>query len=189
MSVTDSHEEKNTFVVDVILPGHEARGAATPLFVRTRKQLIAREQGKCWVTGLTAEDLGAPLEAHHYPIERCFAEAVDWVRFANDCKFGHWGVWAAGFNWDKFLEGATDEQVEVPATASKPAYTAHFKRVVDPYLFVDDMTVNGRLLGKASHTGKDGGVHTVPEPIFYARKFLHEAYKFSQFEIIHHAQE
>jgi len=176
MQVTQVHEEKLTLQVDVNLPGHAPRGAATPLFIHSRKALIEREGGRCWLSGLTAEQLGAPLEAHHYPIERCFAEGIDWVRFANDCKFGHWGKYAAAFDWNRFFEGA------------QPG--ANGKLVpVDPYLFVDDMTVNGRLLGKQYHTGKDEGVHTLPEPIWLAQKYMVEGYQFSSVEVIHHAQE
>lgn len=166
MPVTDDHEQRETLSVDYIIPGHAARGAATPLFVRTRKALIEREGGKCWLSGLTAEQLNAPLEAHHYPIERCFAEAIDWVRFSNDAKFGHWGPYAQAFDWATFL-------------AAEPR---------DPYSFVDDMTVNGRLLGKQFHTGKDEGVHGLPEPIWLAQKYLAEGYKFSEIEVIHHDQ-
>jgi hypothetical protein len=176
MQVTEIHEEKNTFQVDVNIPGHDARGAASALFVRTRKQLIEREAGRCWLSGLTAEQLGAPLEAHHYPIERCFAEGIDWVRFSNDAKFGHWGPYAQGFDWTKFFDGAA------------PGATGCLVPV-DPYLFVDDMTVNGRLLGKQYHTGKDEGIHDLPEPVWLAQKYMVEGYKFSAVEVVHHAQE
>ena len=77
MPVTETHEEKNTFQVDVNLPGHDPR-KATALFERSRKHLIEREGGRCWVCGCTAEESGHPLEAHHYPIERSFAEMINW---------------------------------------------------------------------------------------------------------------
>jgi hypothetical protein len=167
MPVTEIHEDKLTLQVSVNIPGHDARGAASALFVRTRKALLEREGGKCWLTGLTAEQLGGPLEAHHYPIERCFAEGIDWVRFANDAKFGHWGPYASAFDWNAFF-------------AATP---------FNPYVFVDDMTVNGRLLGKQYHTGKDEGVHMLPEPVWLAQKYMVEGYQFSAVEVIHHAQE
>lgn len=199
MQVTEVHKEKSTLQVDVNIPGHAARGAATPLFVRTRKALLEREGGRCWLSGLTAEQLGAPLEAHHYPIERCFAEAIDWRRFANDAKFGHWGPYAAAFNWDKFFLGATTKTVELPAedipaspmgpSVTIPARTLSYLVPVDPYAFVDDMTVNGRLLGKQYHTGTDEGVHALPEPVWLAQKYMVEGYRFSDIEVIHHAQE
>ena len=75
--VTETHEEKETLTVDVNLPGHDPR-VTTPLFTRTRKALIERERGRCWVCGGTAESTGHPLEAHHHPIERSFAEMIDW---------------------------------------------------------------------------------------------------------------
>ena len=76
MPVTETHEEKETLAVDVNLPGHEAR-VTTALFTRTRKLLIEREGGRCFVCGRTAAEAG-PLEAHHHPIERSFAEMIDW---------------------------------------------------------------------------------------------------------------
>ena len=76
--VTEIHEEKNTFSVDVFLPGHAPRGDASPLFIRTRKQLIARDHGQCYICGRTAEETGHPVQAHHFPVERSFAEMIDW---------------------------------------------------------------------------------------------------------------
>jgi hypothetical protein len=179
--VTEDHEQRETLTVDVIVPGHDARGDATPLFRHTRLQLIEREGGRCWLSGLTAQEAGAPLEAHHYPVERCFAEKWDWPRFAKDCKAGHWGPYAQTFDWDNFFAGATSITAE---DTGKP-----YLKVVDPYAFVDNMLVNGRLLTKANHIGKDEGVHCLPEPIYLARKYLTEGYKFSEIEIIHHSQE
>lgn len=175
-AVQDDHEQRETLTVDYIIPGHDARGAATALFKHSRQQLIDREGGRCWLSGLTAGQLGGPLEAHHFPVERCFAEGIDWPRFSNDCKFGLWGPYAQAFNWDQFFAAAARDAAGrlVP---------------VDPYLFVDDMTVNGRLLGKQYHTGKDEGVHMLPEPIWLAQKYMVEGYKFSAVEVIHHAQE
>lgn len=46
----------------------------------------------------------------------------------------------------------------------------------DPYTFVDDMTVNGLLLGKAHHTGKDVGIHDMPFPLWIAQKYAREGY-------------
>jgi hypothetical protein len=48
MPVTDVHEEKNTFSVDVNIPGHAAR-TTTPLFEKSRKHLLERDGGRCWV--------------------------------------------------------------------------------------------------------------------------------------------
>lgn len=59
----------------------------------------------------------------------------------------------------------------------------------NPYTFVDDMNVNGLLLCKAHHTGKDEGIHDMPHPLWVAQKYGKEGYKFSNVEIIHHEQE
>lgn len=75
--VTQVHEEKETLTVDINIPGHAPR-VTTPLFSKSRKHLIEREGGRCYVCKCTAEETGHPLEAHHYPIERSMAEMIDW---------------------------------------------------------------------------------------------------------------
>ena len=180
-AVTDDHEEKETLSLVVYVPGHEPRGSATPLFHRSRLQLIDRERGRCWVSGMTAKELNAPLEAHHYPVERCFATAWDWPRFAKDCQAGQWGQYAQAFDWVAFFK---DCKTVVREDTGLP-----YVEVADPYLFVDNMLVNGRLLAKQYHIGKNEGVHGTTEPFIYAQKYLAEGYRFSDFEIIHHDQE
>ncbi len=59
----------------------------------------------------------------------------------------------------------------------------------DPYSFVDDMLVNGMLLCKEHHTGRDEGIHAMPHPLWLAQRYAKEGYRFSAIEIIHHAQE
>ncbi len=157
--VTQIHEEKETMTVDVNIPGHEAR-TTTAVFRHSKKLLEMREGGRCFVCGATAEESGHPLEAHHHPIERSLANMIDWVRFRKDCEAGLWGPHAQQFNWTLF----------------DPA---------NPYIFVDDMTVNGELLCKAHHTGKDEGKHDLPFPLWIAQKYGKEGYKFSDVEIIH----
>jgi len=82
--------------------------------------------------------------------------------------------------------------VNVPADLSDPEHPVaaySFLKVADPYLFVDDMTVNGKLLAKQFHIGNDEGIHDLPMPVYLAQGWLVEGYKFSSIEIIHHAQE
>jgi len=152
--INDIHEEKNTFTVDVNIPGHDPR-TVTPLFHKTRLQLLAKEQGMCYICGCTEEESGHPLEAHHYPIERSFAEMIDWSEKSNIRKD------FPQFAWESF-------------DAS------------NPYTFVDDMLVNGRILCKSHHTGKDEGVHCLPEPVWLAQRYGKDGYIFSSIEIIHH---
>lgn len=152
--VTEIHEEKNTLQVDVNIPGHERR-VTTALFTSSRKELL-KISCRCFICNDTAEQSGAPLEAHHYPVERSFAEMVDWsegsaIRMA-----------FPSFDWANF----------------DPS---------DPYKFVDDMRVNGLILCKRHHTGKDQGVHFLPHPIWLAQKFGKDGYQFSDIEIIHHS--
>ena len=166
MSVEQIHELHESLAEDYFVPGHEER-TTTALFKRTRKELIEREGGRCFVTNMTAEELGSPLQAHHHPVERCFATRWDWPRFAEDCKRGMWGPHAQAFDWDSFF-------------AADP---------FDPYAFVDDMTVNGMLLGEPSHIGKDAGLHRLALPVWLFRKYAVEGYEFSPTEVIHHDPE
>ncbi len=160
MTVQDTHAERETLEVEVNIPGHDAR-VTTPLFTRTRKELIAREGGRCFICLCTAEETGHPLEAHHHPVERSLANMIDWDHFRKECESGRWGPHAQAFDWSKFDP-------------------------LNPYSFVDDMTVNGLLLCKAHHTGKDEGIHDMPYPLWIAQKLGLEGYKFSGVEIIHH---
>jgi hypothetical protein len=124
--VTQIHEEKETLTVDVNIPGHEPR-KTTALFERTRKALISRAGGWCFICNATADESGHPLEEHHHPIERSFVEMIDWDRFKFDAQAGVWGEAIKAFDWDNFTDWTQ---------------------------FVDDMTVNGMLLCKAHHIGK-----------------------------------
>ncbi|MBN9116436.1 MAG: hypothetical protein J0I36_14495 [Pandoraea sp.] len=180
--VTQTHEEKETLSVDVLLPGHVPR-TTTALFTRTRKALIEREAGRCFVCGGTDHDTGHPLEAHHSPIERSTANLIDWSRFAEDCRAGVWGARAQAFDWDGFLKGA--QQMTVAGeTPLHPDVT--YLVPADPYLFIDDMTVNGLLLCRDHHIGKDEGIHAMPFPLWVAQKYAIEGYRFTPTEIIHH---
>ena len=58
----------------------------------------------------------------------------------------------------------------------------------DPMTFVDDMRVNGLILCKKHHIGKDEGIHCLPHPIWIAQRYGQEGYQFSNVEIIHHGQ-
>lgn len=169
MSTEQNHEQKETLTVDVIIPGHEPR-TATALFEHTRKQLIERDCGRCYISGMTAEESGHPLEAHHHPIERSLANMIDWSLVRRDAEAGELGATQAqrdaakAFDWDAFMNA----------------------QPFDPYSFVDNMLVNGMLLAKQFHTGKDEGIHDMPHPLWIAQRYGKEGYKFSDVEIIHH---
>lgn len=143
------HVEKETLSVEVNLPTHDQRGNGSPLFERTRKQLIARDEG-CFICGSKSQ-----LEAHHSPVEWSFALAVD---------FGPESIIRKDF---PLFDWATFDSA-------------------DPYTFVDDMTVNGKLLCKTHHVGKDCGIHALPHPIWVIQRYIKEGYQFSDIEIIHH---
>ena len=180
-AVTEIHEEKETLSVDVEIPGHEPR-VTTPLFLHSKKALIAREGGCCYICGRTAEESSHPLEAHHFPLERSLTNLVDWKRFRRDSEAGVYGEHPKAFDWDSFFIGAKEETVNLDP--SLPAY--NFIDPVDPYLFVDDQTVNGLLLCKAHHTGKGTGIHDLPHPLWLAQKFGKEGYQYTPTEILHH---
>jgi hypothetical protein len=160
-AVTETHEEKLTLAVDVEIPGHAPRGSATPLFIRTKKILVERVGGRCFICNGTEAEIGAPLKAHHFPVERSLATAWDWPKFIADCRAGKWGVYAQAFHWEGF------------------------DPVSDPYKFVDDMRVNGLLLCAKHHRGADEGIHGLPHPLWIWQKYAPEGYEMSNVEIIH----
>ena len=157
--MTDAHEEKETLSVEVNIPGHADR-VTTSIFTHTRKQLIERDGGKCWICG--AQDHA--IEAHHYPIERSLAEMVDWELVKRDALAGDLGLTQAQRDAAKCFDWS---QANI-------------------YAFVDNMLVNGVLLCKKHHIGKDEGIHAMPHPLWVAQRYAKEGYKFSDVEIIHH---
>jgi|ERR1700744_264068 len=159
--VIQAHAEKETISIEVNIPTHDAR-KTTALFERTRKLLIERERGRCYICGETAEESGHPLEAHHHPIERSMSELIDWDAFKATALAGHLGAAIQAWDWGSFK---TWEQ------------------------FVDDMTVNGLLLCKSHHVGIDEGIHFLPYPIWIAQKYAKDGYQFSDAEVIHHDRE
>lgn len=156
--MTKAHEQTETLTVDVFVPEHADR-VTTPLFRKTREALL-KISPRCYICGRTHEEAG-PLEAHHYPVERCFAEGVDWERFQEQAKLGHYGPGPQNFDWRQF---SPDK----------------------PYDFVDNMMNNGLVLCKEHHIGKDAGIHAMPHANWIAQKYLKEGYQFSPTEIIHH---
>ncbi|MBC7074647.1 MAG: hypothetical protein H5T98_00965 [Syntrophomonadaceae bacterium] len=164
MSVTETHDLKDTLTVEVETPGHEKRGAASALFKQSKKAIFTNAPvlalhpvpGRCFICNATEEELGEPLEAHHFGIEWSFANApIDWERVKTDFP---------DFAWDKFDP-------------------------TKPMDFVDDMRVQGLLLCKKHHTGKDEGIHNLPFSLWLAQKYLKDGYKFSDLEVIHHDDE
>lgn len=92
-TVSEVHEEKETLSVDVEIPGHAPRGAATPLFIRTKRILMERMDGRCFICNGTEAEVG-PLEAHHMGIERSFATApIEWEKVKADFP---------NFDWEHF---------------------------------------------------------------------------------------
>jgi hypothetical protein len=159
--VTQNHEEKNTFIIDVTLPGHDER-VTTPLFSRTRDELIKREGNRSFVTGRTEEEIGSPLEAHHFFIERCLANACDWTEF---CKL------------IVRLKDLVDRA---------DAFCKANPQLEDIMTFVDDMTVNGMLIEKPLHTGQGEGIHSMPFPLWMFNLYGKEGFVFSNVDTVHH---
>lgn len=101
--MTNEHEETETLKVDVTIPDHPPR-VTTSLFRKTKRFLmkvasplrltIKREEGKCWICGKTEVELGQPLEAHHFLVERAYIDAtIRWDIIAEIIP---------GFSWRSF---------------------------------------------------------------------------------------
>jgi hypothetical protein len=158
---TAAHVESETLKVDVDIPEHDAR-VTTALFTRTRKEVLATG-ARCYICDLTEAESGAPLELHHFPVERSLANLIDWSLFKEQALRGDYGSGPKGFDWSNF----------------------------DPMhweTFVDDMTINGLVLCQKHHIGQDEGIHMLPHPLWIAQRSAKEGYKFNSLEIIHHDQ-
>ena len=143
--VTQNHEEKETLVIDVTLPGHDAR-VTTPLFVRTREQMLAKIGDRCEISGAPESECG-PIEFHHLWVERCLSTAVDkrrlyrWLHLLRDKA-------QSAIDWfDIQLKSKTFDEIDI----------------MD---FTDDMTANGMGICKRLHTGKGEGIHFLPFPLW-----------------------
>lgn len=94
---------RDTNKVEVFIPPHRPR-VTTNLFRRTKQKLMAyasimqwnifREKGRCWICGKTEAELGQPLEAHHFGVERAFIDSpMRWEKVRQDFPM---------FNWEDF---------------------------------------------------------------------------------------
>lgn len=162
--VTETHEEKLTILDDVNLPGHDER-STTPLFTRTRHELMKLENGLSFVTGKTEAEAGGPHEAHHFFIERCLTEGVDWAEF---CKY---------IARLKRLVDRAD------------AFCQANPNLTDVMTFVDDMTVNGMLIEKLLHTGKGSGIHDLTFPHWQFWNYGKDGYQFTSAVKVYHEDE
>lgn len=163
-NVTSNHEEKESIVVDVTLPGHDER-VTTPLFTRTRQELIKREGNRSFVTGKTEAEVGSPLEAHHFWIERCTATGVDWKEF---CEYA--------------------ERIGAMADRLRQ-FTQANPELSDVMTFVDDMTVNGMLIEKPLHTGAGIGIHAMPFPLWQFNLYGRQGFVFAKGDTVFHEDE
>lgn len=101
MSTEDIHELKETLEVEVNTPGHPPRTTSS-LFKRSKKALFTLStalsfhppMGRCFICNKTQEELGEPLEAHHFQIEWSFGDGpIDWDLVKEDNP---------NFDWDSF---------------------------------------------------------------------------------------
>lgn len=179
-----SIEHKEALRVAINTPDHEKR-KRSGLFESSRKQLIERDK-TCFICGADAVAAGHPLEAHHHPIEWSLTNLMDWQRFSEDCLSGRWGEHAKAFDWAVFFANAKEEPFSYTHDETGAVIQASRLLPVDPYLFVDDMRVNGLLLCKAHHTESNEGMHDLPFPIWIAQRYAYAGYQFAKSVQIHH---
>lgn len=86
------HEQRETLEVDIFYPDHEPR-TESPLFRRTKHDLIVVRNTPCWVCG-TFDN----REVHHFHAEWADADGIDWDRMR---------TLHPQFDWSTFKE-ATD---------------------------------------------------------------------------------
>jgi hypothetical protein len=110
MTTEQVHEEKLTLSVDIEIPGHAAR-ITTPLFRHSKVALMASQHPpRCWICEQTEAELGAPLEAHHVGVERCFAEGeIDWEKVKVDFPNFDWANFDPTTDPYKFVDDMTQQ--------------------------------------------------------------------------------
>ena len=106
-----------------------------------------------------------PLEAHHFFIERCLANVVDWKEF---CEY---------IDRLKALVDRAD------------AFCKANPELQDVIQFVDNMEVNGMLIEKPLHTGQGKGIHNLPFPLWQGHCYGKDGYQFSQGDVLYHEDE
>lgn len=187
--MTAAHELKKTLHIDVNDPAHADR-VETKLYRDTRSVLLKREGGRCWVCGRDEKESGKPLQTHHHPVERSLANMIDFRRVEKDCRAGEWGHYAQQFDWEKFWEGAKNVTLNISAElrAKRPDLpeTITYLKPVDPYLFVDDMRVNGKVLCAEHHIESDTGIHETTFPMLLGEKYGIDGYEFIPDEALIH---
>lgn len=97
--MTDAHEETKTLDVDVFISEHGDR-TETTLYRKSRESmfgfppllLFRPNPGECFICQQTEDQLGAPLQSHHFGIERCYAETpgINWDLVARDFPCFDW---------------------------------------------------------------------------------------------------
>jgi hypothetical protein len=159
-TTTPAHIDKSTLTVAFYDPEHAQR-ITTPLFTRTRDEVLAKEP-VCFMCGQPASVVGS-LELHHNCVERMFAEIIDWNLIKDAALAGEVG-WTEDqrklnkeFDWDSFMNS-------VP---------------FDPYVWVDNMHLNGIPICKPHHTGQNEGIHNVDYPRWLAQRYVKSGYKIS----------
>ncbi len=179
--VEKTHEQKETLSVDVFEPGHDPR-TVTATFRDSKRELehlFTNDDARCFICNANAAEAGEPLEAHHVVIERCFANGVDWDLVKAFFGSGEPEVL-------KSLASSTHPMLQwIHRLFSFDWENFDPKSEKDTYDFIDNMMVNGLMLCKKHHTGKDEGIHDLPFPIYIFQKFARPGYKFSRDEVIH----
>jgi hypothetical protein len=93
-AVAGEHEQRLTLTVDIFVPDHPDR-SESPVFRRARKLLIEdNPAAKCWIDNSQCD---GGLELHHFFIEWCDADGVDWDRVR---------ALYPDFDWSTFKEPA-----------------------------------------------------------------------------------
>ena len=160
-NVKQTHEEKKTLTEDVFIPGHDPR-ETTPLFTRTRLEMLKREGNRCMVCGREPGECG-PIESHHYLGERALANDIDWPVFEAWVRNLHRLLGYAVAWMDQHPGGPAD--------------------IMD---FIDDQMVNGMPLCKEHHTGSDSGIHMMDFPLFEGQAIAKAGIKYTPGETIIH---
>lgn len=137
--------------IEVQYPDHSIR-KDSPLFLRSRKQLLVKKNTPCYVCGITYAKGGA-MEAHHCCVEWAASNGIDWNKVKADTLYNpHFGnVSQAQFDWDAVAKDST--------------------------LFVDSI-YNLMSLCTEHHRSTRYGIHFIPYPIWVLQKWPLTGFEF-----------
>jgi len=115
-ALVNAHAVSRTLHETVYTPTHPQRGSSSSEF-QASKDALEKESPTCYICGRTAEQSGAPLEAHHVPLEWSLKNSADLAKILIDYP-------QAG-SLEKFLDSVDNLLLLCAKCHRSPLYGVH----------------------------------------------------------------